>query len=82
MKKIGGDETIGVIICIYMGISQGNSLCSYLYLNKAKISCFSFYLFSFFFYKNQRTGEQNKSCPGGRAGTSGREEVWGQAVRG
>jgi hypothetical protein len=33
-----------------MEISQGNSLCSYLYLKKAKIPCFAFYLSSFFFY--------------------------------
>jgi hypothetical protein len=55
MKKIRGDETIGVIILIYMEISQANSLCSCLYLKQAKMSCFSLYLFSFFFYK---IGEQ------------------------
>jgi hypothetical protein len=32
MKKIRGDKPIGVIIHVYMEISQGNSLCSYLYL--------------------------------------------------
>jgi hypothetical protein len=36
-----------------MEISQGNSLCSYLYLKQAKMSCFSFYLLSFFFYKTR-----------------------------
>jgi hypothetical protein len=40
---------------MYMEVSQGNSLCSYTYLRQAKMSCFSFYLFSFFFYK---IGEQ------------------------
>jgi hypothetical protein len=45
----------GVIIHKYMEISQGNSLCSYLYLLQAKMSCFTFYLFSFCFCK---TGEQ------------------------
>jgi hypothetical protein len=39
------------IVHIYMEIPQGNSLCSYLYLKQSKMSCFSFYLFSFFFYK-------------------------------
>jgi hypothetical protein len=50
MKKNGGDEPIQVIIHIYMVISQGNSLCSYLYLKQAKKS-----FFIFFFYK---IGEQ------------------------
>jgi hypothetical protein len=39
-----------IYIYIYMELSQGNSLCSYLYLKQAKIS-----LVSFFFYK---IGEQ------------------------
>jgi hypothetical protein len=43
MKKIRGDKPIGVIIHIYIEIPQGNSLCSYLYLKQAKVSCFSFY---------------------------------------
>jgi hypothetical protein len=51
MKKIRGDKPIGVVKHTYMEISQGKSLCRYLYLKQAKISCFSFYLFSFFFYK-------------------------------
>jgi hypothetical protein len=51
MKKIRGDKAIGVMIHIYMAIPQGNALCSYLYLKLAKMSCFSFYLFSLFFYK-------------------------------
>jgi hypothetical protein len=49
MKKIRGDKPSGVIVDIYMEISQGNSLCSYLYLKQAKMSCFSFYLFSYFY---------------------------------
>jgi hypothetical protein len=44
MKKIRGDKPSGVIIHMYMEMSEGNSL-----------SCFSFYLFSFFSYK---IGEQ------------------------
>jgi hypothetical protein len=46
MKKIRGDEQIGVIIHIYMEILQGNSLCSYLYLKQTKML-----FFFFFFYK-------------------------------
>jgi hypothetical protein len=38
MKKIIGDKPIGVLIHIYREISQGNSLCSYLYLKQAKSS--------------------------------------------
>jgi hypothetical protein len=51
MKKIRGDKPNRVTIHLYMEITQGNSLCSYLYLKQAKMSCFSFYLFSFIFYK-------------------------------
>jgi hypothetical protein len=47
-----------------MEISQGNSLFSCLYLKQAKMSCFCFYVFSFFFYKI-RTGGWNKSCAEG-----------------
>jgi hypothetical protein len=45
-----------------MEISQGNSLCSYLYLKQAKMSCFSFSLFSSKKIKEQERG----------VGTSGR----------
>jgi hypothetical protein len=34
-----------------METTQGNSLCIYLYLKLAKLPCFSFYIFYFFFYK-------------------------------
>jgi hypothetical protein len=37
-----------------MEISQENAFCSYLYLKKAKMSNFSFYLFSVFFYKTRK----------------------------
>jgi hypothetical protein len=43
MKKIRGNKPIRVIIHMHMEISQENSLCSYLYLKQAKVSCFSFY---------------------------------------
>jgi hypothetical protein len=41
MKKNKGDEPIGIIIHTYMEMSQGNFLCSYLYLKQAKMSFFS-----------------------------------------
>jgi hypothetical protein len=54
MRKNRGDEPIGIII--YIEMSQGNSLCSY--LKQAKMS---FY----FFYK---IGEQEGSPGGGVLG--------------
>jgi hypothetical protein len=72
MKKIRGNKPIGVIIHIYKEIPQGNSLCNYLYLKQAKMSCFSFYLFSFFFYKTVEqeglTGSTNGEVTGERLG--------------
>jgi hypothetical protein len=52
MKKIRGYESIGVIIHIYMEISQENSLCSYVYLKQAKCH---FFLFSSTKSENRRT---------------------------
>jgi hypothetical protein len=51
VKRSGRNESVGVVIHIYMETTQGNALCSYLYLKLAKKSCFSFYLLCFFFYK-------------------------------
>jgi hypothetical protein len=65
MKKIRGDKQVGVMTHKYMEISQGISLCSYLYLKQAKVSDFSFFLL---FLQNQRTGEWNRSCGVGRKG--------------
>jgi hypothetical protein len=42
MKKIRVDEPVGVIIHTYMEISQGNTLCSYIYLKQEKCHFFSF----------------------------------------
>jgi hypothetical protein len=56
VKRTRADEPVRVVIYICMETTQGNSLCSYLYLKLAKMSCFSFYLFSFYFYK---VGEQS-----------------------
>jgi hypothetical protein len=58
MKKIRGDKPSGVIIHTYMKISQGNSMCTYLYL---KLKC---HTFIFFLLQNQRTGGWNRSCLG------------------
>jgi hypothetical protein len=55
MKKNRGDEPIVVIIHIYMEMSQGHSLCSY--LKQTKISFFSL-------SQNQRTGGQSRSYLG------------------
>jgi hypothetical protein len=47
-KKIRENKAIAVLIHIYMEISRGNSLCSYLYLKQqAKNTNF----FLFFYYK-------------------------------
>jgi hypothetical protein len=62
-KKIRGDKPIGGIIHIYMEISQGNSLCNYLYLKQPKMS---FFYFFFFLQQNQRKGGRNSLCSGSR----------------
>jgi hypothetical protein len=71
MKKIRRDKQIGVIMHIYMEISQGNSLCIYLYLKHAKMS-----FLSYFFYKTRK--QEGGTGPGGEVGTSGRGEVTGK----
>jgi hypothetical protein len=77
MKKIRGDKPIGVIKHIYNEISQGNSLCSHLYLKQAKMSCFPFICSPFIVYKN---GEQegNQYCLGeGELTPMGEGWYWG-----
>jgi hypothetical protein len=44
MKKIRGDEPIGVIIHIHMEISQGNSLCCHFYLKPAIMPFFLLFI--------------------------------------
>jgi hypothetical protein len=44
MKKIRREKPIGIIIHIYMDISQGSYLCGYLYFKQAKMSVFFFFL--------------------------------------
>jgi hypothetical protein len=75
MKKIRGDKLFGVIVHIYVEISQGNSLCSYIYLKQAKMSCFFlFYLLSFFFYKIGEQEGGTSPAQGGRLAPMG----WGR----
>jgi hypothetical protein len=70
-KKKSRDELIRVIIHIYIEMSQGNSLCSY--LKQTKMS---------FLFTKQKTGEQNRSCLGKRESvTSGNREDVGKGCR-
>jgi hypothetical protein len=80
MKKIRGGKPFRVIIHIYMELSQGNSLSTTFFSNRLKFHVFRF-IFFFFLLQNQRTGGQNKSCPGDKVGTSGRGEVMGKGSR-
>jgi hypothetical protein len=59
-----------------MEISQGNSLYSYLYLKLAKMSCFSFYLFSSAKSENRRVEQAER---GGLAPVGG-GRWWGKRV--
>jgi cephalosporin-C deacetylase-like acetyl esterase len=54
MYIIRGDKPIVSITHVYTEIPQGNSLNSYLYLKRIKMSCFSFCLFSSAKSKNVR----------------------------
>jgi hypothetical protein len=54
MKKIREDKPTGVIIHTYMEVSQGNSLCSYLYL---KLKCHDFH-FIFSLTKSENRKEE------------------------
>jgi hypothetical protein len=79
MKKIREDKPIGVIIHTYMEISQGNSLCSYLYLKQAKISCLSFYLL--FFYKIREQEGRTSLAQGKGLALVGVGRCWGKGLR-
>jgi hypothetical protein len=77
MKKNRGDEPIIIIIHIYMDMSQGYFLCSYLYLKKGKISFHSSFFYCF--YKTgERKGRNILSGGRGEVGTSGSGEVCGE----
>jgi hypothetical protein len=58
VKRSGRDEPIGVAVHMCMEVTQGNSLCSYLYLKLAKTPCFSYSLFMFF----SSTKSENRVC--------------------
>jgi hypothetical protein len=74
MKKIRGDKSNRVITHIYMQLSQGTFLCSYLYLIQGKIA-----FFFFFFYKIRK--QEGAPCLV-RVGLVqvGRESWWGKGV--
>jgi hypothetical protein len=71
MKKNRGDEPIGVITHIYMEMTQGNPLCSY--LKQTKI---------FFFLLKIREQEDRSCLGGGGVSTSGRGRRWGKGAGG
>jgi hypothetical protein len=78
LKKNRGEETTGVIIHIYMEMSQGNYLCSYFISNKQK-KC---HLFSFFLLQTWRTGgwaggRELEPVGGGRWRGKGMEDEYG-----
>jgi hypothetical protein len=77
MKKIRRHEPIGIIIHIYMEMSQGNSLCRY--LKQAKKSFL--FVFSFFFYKiGEQEGGTGPVDGGWRYHWEGK--CWGKGVEG
>jgi hypothetical protein len=67
---------------MYIEISQGDSLCSYLYHKKAKMSLFKFFISFFFVPQNWRIEGKNRSCGGGEgyqwegSGSRERERGW------
>jgi hypothetical protein len=75
MKKNREDESIWVLIHIYIEMSQGKSLCSYLITNNQK--CHFFLLSSI---KSNRREEQ--VLPDRGIGTSGRERSQRKVGRG
>jgi hypothetical protein len=82
MKKIISDKPVGVIIHIYMELSKENSMCSYLYLKQTKMSCFSFCLFFFYFYKIREQEGRTGLVERVGVGTSERGRVWRKRVGG
>jgi hypothetical protein len=62
MKKIRGDEPIGVLIHIYLEISQGNPCVAIFISNKQYMLLFLSFLF--IILQNWRTRGLCRSCPG------------------
>jgi hypothetical protein len=63
-----------------MEISQRNSLCSYLYLKLAKMSCFSFSLFSSAKFENRRVEQVLPWGEGWHQWEGDEEGKWGKKV--
>jgi hypothetical protein len=76
MKKIRGEKPSGVIIHMHMEISQGNSLCVYLYV---KLKCHVFhFIFSLFSFTKSENRRAEQALPRGVPGNSGRGRYWGR----
>jgi hypothetical protein len=57
VRRTGRYEPTEVLIHICMETTQGNSMCSYLYLGLAKMSWFSYYhLYVFYKIREQESG--------------------------
>jgi hypothetical protein len=77
MKKHSGDEPLGVVVNLYMGMSQRSSLHRYLYLKQAKMS-----FFSVFPYKiREQEGGRGPVERGGLVKV-GWERWWGKGIEG
>jgi hypothetical protein len=75
VKRIRGDEPIGVVIHICTETTQGNSM--YLSLSQTSKNIMFFFLsFILFLLQNWRTRGQNRFCGG--IETGGKEEVVGK----
>jgi hypothetical protein len=62
-----------------MKISQRNSLCSYLYLKQAKMSCFRF-IFSLFSSTKSENLRTEQVSSEGEASTMGEQTCWEKGV--
>jgi hypothetical protein len=81
LKRVG--RSVGAVKHICMEITQGNSLCSYLYLKLARAPCISFYLLCFFFYKIEEQEDRTGTAWGDKKiGTSGKCEETEKSVEG
>jgi hypothetical protein len=83
VKRTGRDEPTGVVIHMCMETTQGNSLCSSLYLKVAKMPCFCYYPLHFFFYKiGEQEGRTGSAQWGWGLALVGGRRQWGKGVRG
>jgi hypothetical protein len=79
MKKIKGDKPSGIIIHSYIELSQGNSLCTNIYV-KLKYHAFH-HILSLFSSTKWENRRKEQDCQCGRAGSSGRGEVLRKGCR-